>query len=229
MVLVVALPALAAVVAFVFATQLARQYLRRRRSHALAWAMALALFGVASAMVTIGVATGWSTAIFGTYWIAGALLNVPLLAVGQMMLLDPRRSVLYWTLAGLAAVWAVTFTLMADFNTAVLAQESARHSIPLGSDVLEETIAYGLAGPFSYTFAIVVVGSVWSAVRSRRWSVLLIALGVFIAALGSFAVATGRDLLFSVFLTSGVAIMYLGFLAASRAPRPRGSVQAAQA
>ena len=229
MVLVIALPILAAVVALVFAMQLARQYRARHRPHALAWALALALFGVASAMVTVGVTAGWSPVVFGIYWIAGALLNVPLLAVGQLMLLDPKRSVLYWTLAGLAAVWAVVFTLMADFDTAVLATESAAHSIPLGSDVLTDTMAYGLAGPFSYTFAVVVIGSVWSAIRSRRWAVLLIALGVFIAALGSFAVATGRDLLFSVLLSSGVAIMYGGFLAASRPPRSRASVQPAQA
>ena len=227
--MVVALPILAALVAFVFSAQLLRQYAARRRSHALAWGLALGLFGVASAMVSIGVSAGWSPVVFGIYWVAGALLNVPLLAVGQMMLLDPRRSVLYWTLAGLAAVWSVAFTLLAPFNLAVLAEESARNSIPLGSDVLTGTMAYALAGPFSYTFAIVVIGSVWSAVRSRRWAVLLIALGVFVAALGSFAVATGRDLLFSVFLTTGVLVMYLGFLAASRAPRSRPGTQPVQA
>jgi uncharacterized membrane protein (DUF485 family) len=227
--MVVVLPALAALVAFAFAAQLGRQYLARRRPHALAWALALALFGVASAMVAVGVAGGWSPAIFGIYWIAGALLNVPLLALGQLMLLDAKRSVLYWTLAGVFAVWAVAFTLMAGFDTQVLAAESARSSIPLGSDVLKNTTAYSLASPFSYTFAIVVIGSVWSAVRSRRWAILLIALGVFIAALGSFAVATGRDLLFSVFLAGGVTVMYGGFLAASRAPRAGRSVQTANA
>ena len=225
--MVVALPLVAALVAVVFAVQLLRQYLARRRPYALAWALALALFGVASTMVAIGVAAGWSPLVFGLYWIAGALLNVPLLALGQLMLLDAKRTVLYWTFAGVFAVWAVAFTLMAGFDTAVLAEESARHSIPLGSDVLRNTTAYSLASPFSYTFAVVVIGSIWSAVRSRRWAVLLIALGVFVAALGSFAVATGRDLLFSVFLATGVIVMYGGFLAASRPPRASRRVQPA--
>ena len=210
---------LAALVAFVFAAQLVRQYVRRRRPHALAWGLALGLFGVASAMVTVGVTAGWSPPVFGAYWIAGALLNVPLLAVGQLMLLDPKRSVLYWTLAGVCAVWAVAFTLLAPLDTAVLAQASATRAIPLGKEVLGEATAYKLVGPFNGTFLVVVIGSVWSAVRSRRWAVLLIALGISVAAGGSSAVGAGRDFLFSVLLAGGVSIMYAGFRAASKPPR----------
>lgn len=215
----VLLPILAALVALVFSGQLARQYLRRRRPHALAWALALALFAIASAMVAVGVTVGWSRPVFAAYWIGGALLNVPLLAVGQLMLLDPRRTVLYWTLAGVFAVWSVAFTLMAGFNGEVLAEASAQRVIPLGKEVLAGTTAYGLIGPFNATSLIVVIGSIWSAVRYRRWAVLLIALGVIVAAGGSSAVGDGRDFLFSVLLAAGVSIMYLGFRAASR-PQP---------
>jgi hypothetical protein len=218
------LPALAAVVAATFAVQLGLQYAGRRRAHALAWAMALGLFALASAMVSVGVTIGWSPPVFGTYWIAGALLNVPLLAVGQLMLLDPRRTVLYWTLAGLFAVWAVAFTLLASFDTAVLQAASAAHLIPRGAEVFaapgspeQHAAAYTLARPFSYTFAIVVIGSVWSAVRLRRWAVLFIALGVTVAAAASAFIRVGQGELFSVFLAAGVAVMYAGFVAASRA------------
>lgn len=220
MLVVVVLPLVAAAVAFVFAGQLLRQFAARRRSHALAWGIALALFGVASAMVSIGVGAGWSRPVFGVYWVAGALLNVPLLAVGQLMLLDPRRSVLYWTLAGVCAVWAVAFTVMAGMDAGVLREASAQSSIPLGREVLGGTTAYRLVGPFNATFLIVVVGSVWSAVRSRRWSVLLIAVGISVAAGGSSAVGAGRDFLFSVLLAAGVTIMYAGFRAASRPGHP---------
>ena len=222
------LPALAALVAAVFAVQLARQYAGRRRSHALAWALALGLFALASAMVSVGVTVGWSPTVFGAYWIAGALLNVPLLAVGQLMLLDPRRTVLYWTLAGLFAVWAVAFTLLAHFDTAVLQAASNAHLIPRGAEVFavagspdQHAAAYTLARPFSYTFAIVVIGSIWSAVRLRRWAVLLIALGVTVAAAASAFIRVGQGELFSVFLAAGVAVMYAGFVAASRARRDK--------
>ena len=220
MVWIVVLPILAALVAFAFAGQLLRSYVRRRRAHALAWGLALALFGLASSMVAVGVSAGWSPVVFGTYWIAGALLNVPLLAVGQLMLLDPKRSVLYWTLAGVCAVWSVAFTLLASFDLSVLAQASANHTIPLGKEVIDESMAYVLVGPFNATSLIVVGGSIWSAIRTRRWAVLLIALGIVVVASGSSAVGAGRDFLFSVLLAGGVSIMYAGFRAASRPPRP---------
>ncbi len=221
------LPALAAVVAATFAAQLARHHAARRRPHTLAWALALALFATASAAVSVGVAAGWSPGLFGIYWVAGALLNVPLLAVGQLLLLDPRRAVLYWTLAGLCAVWSVLFTLLAGFDAAALAQASARRAIPLGRDVLGGTTAYSLVAPFNATFLVVVVGSVWSAVRSRRWAVLLIALGVSVAAAGSSAVGSGRDVVFSVLLAAGVTLMYAGFLAAGKPPRRRAAATGA--
>ncbi|MBA2529204.1 MAG: hypothetical protein H0V19_04465, partial [Euzebyales bacterium] len=46
MLAVAVLPAVAALVALVFAAALVRQWAARRRPHALAWAMALSLFGV---------------------------------------------------------------------------------------------------------------------------------------------------------------------------------------
>ena len=216
---VVVLPALAALVAATFAVQLARQYAARRKPHALAWALALALFGLASTAVTVGVGPGWSPAVFGVYWIAGALLNVPLLAVGQLLLLDPRRAALWWTVGGLAALWSVLFTVMAPFDTAVLADATAANQIPLGKEVLGGTTAYALIRPFNLTFLVVVVGSVWSAVRSRRWGVLLIALGVTIAAAGSSFVRVGNGEWFSILLAAGVTVMYGGFLAAARPPK----------
>lgn len=212
------LPLAAAGVAFVFAAQLARQYRERRRGHALAWALSLALFGVASAAVGVGVALGWAPWLFAVYWVAGALLNVPMLAVGQMLLLDPRRSVLWWTLGGLAALWSVVFTVAARMDAAVLAAANAEQVIPRGREVLAGSVAYGLARPFSWTFVVVVVGSLVSAFRTRRWAVLLIALGVTVAAAASAFIRVGSGQPFVLSLAGGVLLMYLGFRAAS-APR----------
>lgn len=224
--MLVVLPVVAAGVAATFAGQLAQQWVRRRRPHALAWALSLGLFAVASASVAAGVASGWSAWLFGAYWLAGALLNVPLLAVGQLHLLDPRRAVLWWTLGGLAAAWAIVFTITAPFDAAVLAAASRADAIPLGREVLEGSTAYALVRPMNMTFVVVVVGSVWSAVRTRRWAVLLIALGVTVSAGGSSAVGSGRDGLFSVLLAVGVTTMYLGFRAAGRPPRARRAGEA---
>jgi hypothetical protein len=86
-------PALAALVALVFAVALARQYLDRRRSAQAFWAVALLMYAVASAMVALGTVGGWTATEFRLYWALGAVLNVPFLAQGEMDLLVRNRTV----------------------------------------------------------------------------------------------------------------------------------------
>lgn len=211
-------PLIAILTAWTFSAQLGRQWWARRRAHALAWAASLFLFGLGHVAVLIGLTVGWSAPAFGVYWLSGALLNVPLLAIGQLHLMDSRRSVIWWTVAGLAVVWCVAFTVMADYDAQVLA--AAAGGIPAGADVIGGSVAYGLLRPMTYTFAIVVLGSAWSAFTMKRWSLLLIALGTTVAAAGSSLIATDVDFLFPVLSAAGVTLMYMGFRAVSSAPRP---------
>ena len=76
-------PLIAIAVAWTFAWQLGRQWMDRRRDHALAWAFSLFLFGLGHVAVLVGLTAGWSEPAFGIYWLSGALLTVPLLAIGQ--------------------------------------------------------------------------------------------------------------------------------------------------
>ena len=66
---------------------LVRQFLARRGQAQLLWAISMAMFAVASAAVTIGVASGWTKSLFAVYWAFGAVLNVPFLAGGELVLL----------------------------------------------------------------------------------------------------------------------------------------------
>jgi hypothetical protein len=213
-------PIAAALVAVVFAEQLARQFAQRRRPHALAWTLALALYAAGSAAVAVGVGTGWTAPVFAIYWLAGPLVNVPLLATGQLLLLDRDRAWLYWSAAALVTLTAVAAVVSADLDREALAAASRAHRIPLGRDVLAGSLAYTLARPFSFTFLIVVGGAVWSAVRTRRWTILLIALGVMIVAGDSVAIRIGNGELFGLLLAAGITVMYVGFLAATGARRP---------
>lgn len=216
-------PLIAIVVAWTFAAQLGRQWLDRRRAHALAWAISLLLFGLGHVGVLIGITAGWSPAVFGIYWLSGALLNVPFLALGQLHLLDPRRSVIYWTLAGIATAWCIVFTVTATYDAAALA--AAADGVPAGREVIGGSIAYALLRPTTTTFVIVVVGSAWSALRFRRWSLLLIALGTTVAAAGSSVIGSTIDYLFPVLSALGVLLMYVGFrvVSGARMPQRRGS------
>lgn len=218
----VALSVVAAVVAGLLSTRLGRRYLARRRSHALAWSGSLALFAVASAAVAVGVAQGWSPAVFVVYWLAGALVTVPLLAAGQLMFMDPDRTWLYWALAALAGLLAVVAVATSSMDTGALAEAGAH--IPTGAAVFGDSLALALLAPFNYTAAIVVVGVVWSAVRTRRWGLLFIALGVLVAGASFAFVRAGLPAGFSTTLASGAVLMYVGFRAAERpvppAPQP---------
>src|SRR6266568_3858329 len=73
-------PLLAALVAAAFTILLVRQFLLRRRPYQALWALALAMFAGASAMVFLGVLNGWTTGAFRVYWLLGAILTVPFLA-----------------------------------------------------------------------------------------------------------------------------------------------------
>jgi hypothetical protein len=216
----VLVPLAAALVAVVFAGQLARQFAQRRRPHALAWALAFGLYATGSTAVAVGLGAGWTAPVFATYWLAGPLVNVPLLATGQLLLLDRKRAWLYWSAAALVALTAVAAVAGADLDQEALAAASRDRRIPLGRDVLDGSLAYRLARPFSFTFLIVVGGAVWSAVRTRRWSILLIALGVVIVAGDSVAIRVGNGELFSLLLAAGITVMYAGFVATTRPRRP---------
>jgi len=99
-------PLASAVVAAVFAGLVTRQYAARRRPYQLAWVLALAMYSAASLAVVFGVLGGWTTGEFQLYWALGAVLNVPFLAGGELMLLLRNRT-------AQAAVWIVLVFLTA--------------------------------------------------------------------------------------------------------------------
>jgi MFS family permease len=220
-------PLAAAVVAAVFGAMLLQRFARRKRAYEGVWAIALFMFAVASAAMFFGVVRGWRPADFKIYWLFGAILNVPYLAQGELYLLvKPRR----WTnllgfalLVGTAfATWKVT---RAPLNEAALAK-----SLPLGRDVFgDNTAPYRLSQLYAYpAYFLLVGGSAWSWVRmrgrpdlrDRMTGTALIAFGATIVAIGS-GVGAGFDIvpLFSVALALGIAVMFGGFLRASRRSR----------
>jgi hypothetical protein len=217
------IPAVAAVVAAVFAVLLFRQFAARRGQAQLLWAIAMAMFAVASAALAVGVASGWSKTVFAIYWAFGAVLNVPFLAGGEIVLLF-RRPWVRWAV-WLALIFSVAFTLsvlqQAAVNPAALAEQ-----LPAGRDV------FGLGSPaqrlpqyFSYTaYATLVAGAIWSAwkmrgrseLRDRFMGTLLIAVGATIVAAGAAFAAEGKLTGFVLTLLVGIATMFWGFVRASR-------------
>jgi hypothetical protein len=225
----------AAVVAFAFAAALGRRFVERRRTYLGLWCAALLMYGAASLAVAIGVGWGWSRGSFEVYWILGAVLNVPLLAAGEVQLLSRNRIVesAIWVVLAFVAAYTIAVTRGAAMDVAVaLAGE-----LPSGKDVFGDgTAAYQLPQLISIPPPPPpVAGAVWSAwrmrgrpeLRDRFAGTLLIVVGASITAVaGSAFAAVGNAPAFSLALLAGVAVMFWGFLRASRTPSPAAAVGA---
>jgi hypothetical protein len=225
-------PALAALVAIVFAGLLVRAFLRRRRSSQAFWAAALIMYGVASLAVALGAANGWTSAEFRVYWALGAVLNVPFLAQGELDLLVRNRTVRSLLYVVLAFVTAYT---IARVRTAPVDPTALSEDLPSGKDVFGDgSPAHRLPQLVSIpAYLLLVGGALWSAwgmrgrpeLRERFWGTLLIALGAtVIAGFGSAFAALGALLWFSIALLAGISLMFWGFLRASRRGVPSESV-----
>ncbi len=217
-------PLAAAGIAAAFAALLARHLARRWRWHEVAWLLALLMFAAASAAMFFGVVRGWRSADFRVYWLFGAVLNVPFLFAGEVYLLSPRRWVAHLLLSLLLAgsAFAGWKVWTAPVHTKVLAA-----SLPLGKDVFGDgSLPYRLAQYYSLpAYFLLLAGLVWSVLqmkgrrdlRDRATGTFGIALGATIVAIGSGIGAAFHVVpLFSVSLAAGIAVMFWGFLRASR-------------
>jgi hypothetical protein len=218
------LPLAAALVAVLFSAALVRRYVARRHSFEVIWALALLMYAAASLAVAFGVANGWTSGEFRIYWALGAVLNVPFLAQGELDLLIPRRGVRWALYVLLAFITAYTIAVVrtAGIDTAALAQD-----LPSGKEVFGDgTAAYRLPQLIAIpAYLVLVGGTLWSAwrmrgrpeLRDRFWGTLLIAFGAtIIAGFGSAFAALGHLAPFSISLLVGIAVMFMGFLRATR-------------
>jgi hypothetical protein len=217
-------PSIATLVAFAFAAAMVREVARRRRSYHVLWMVALLMYGVATAMVTLGAADGWTSAEFRVYWALGAVLNVPYLAQGELDLLIRNRAVRSALYVLLAFITAYT---IACVRTAPVDEAALTQDLPSGKEVFGDgSTAYRLAQLVAIpAYLVLVGGALWSAwrmrgradLRNRFWGTVLIAAGAtVIAGFGSAFAALGLLPAFSIALLVGISTMFWGFLRASR-------------
>ncbi|HEY0399466.1 MAG TPA: hypothetical protein VGF00_13815 [Acidimicrobiia bacterium] len=231
--MVAGLAFLATAVATLFAEATFKRWRQGRRPHEGAWTVALALFALASAALATGASTGWDRGVFRVFYLLGAVLNVPWLALGTVYLLAGERvarrvrAVLVFA-SGLAVGVMLTAPVSGDV--------AGSATIPVGKDVFG-VFPRALAGVGSGLGALVVFGgAVWSAVRFARAARgraaaprtgpppgrmaaanVLIALGTLIlSGGGTLQGFLGHDEAFTLSLATGIAVIYGGFLVAAR-------------
>jgi hypothetical protein len=251
-------PLAAAIVGLVFGALVTREFVRRRRPYLAAWVIALLMFAAASFAAFLGILNGWSTKLYAAYWLFGAVLNVPFLAAGEVLLLVRKRQT--GAIVFLVMVFATAFAFNAVRTSDMRGIALECHHLPLGKEVFaaegvspppsssgpgglgfqdcpsgskSQQLAYHLGQYYSYpAYAILVAGAVWSAVRMRGHrsarrrfrGTVGIAVGATVVAIGS-GVGAGLDVVpvFSIGLALGIAVMFWGFLEASRHAAPQAS------
>jgi hypothetical protein len=226
-VMVAGLAFLATAIATVFAQATGVRFTRRRKPHERAWTIALALFALASAALATGASTGWDVGTFRVFYLLGAVLNVPWLAMGTVFLLASPR------FAG-RCQWGLVLVTGFAAGVVLSAPMDPVHgtAIPVGKEVFG-ALPRVLAAVGSGVAAVVIIGgALWSAARylrnrdapgSGRMAAAngLIALGTLVLSSGGLVQGVvGHDEAFVLSLSVGISIVYGGFVLASGG-RPR--------
>src|SRR5215213_4367001 len=209
----IALPAAAAAIAALCAAFVGWDALRRPRPERVSWAVAFLLFTAAALCEVVGAARGWTPTLARTYYLAGAVLVVGVLALGELYLLLPRRMP--------AITPGVSLLIVALAATAVWSAPIDSARIPaVGWQALER-------GPFLVALAaiinaggttVLVGGVLYSAWKlrvgggsgRRAAGCVLIAVGTIAVALGGTLTRFGRPEYLYLTMALGIAIIFAG-------------------
>jgi len=220
---VVALAFCATAVATLFAQATLVRYTRDRRPQDRAWTIALTCFALATAACAVGVSTGWDNGTFRVFYLLGAVVDVPWLALGTVYLLAGAAM-------GRRCEWGVV--LFSGFAAGVVVAAPIHgtisgEAIPVGSEVFG-VFPRVLAAVGSGVGALVIFGgAIWSAWRLARARAvpgnarraianLLIAVGTIVLSSGGLLQGVaGKDETFVLSLAVGISVIYAGFLIAS--------------
>ncbi len=222
-----ALAATAALVSLAFAGCTFERWLLKRRSYELTWTIAMLTFSLGAWSLAWGSSAGWDGTNFRMFYVFGAIVNVPLLAVGQIELLTRRPWVRFLrpTVVS-AAVFCMGVLAVSPLRGAVPADR-----LPQGKEVFG-VLPRVLAGVASAGGAMVVFGgaaySTVTMLRTRRRErtrheptnrvvgTALITLGTIVLSIsGTLQKRFGEMTAFAITLTLGVIILFLGFLVAT--------------
>jgi hypothetical protein len=227
--MVAGLAFLATAIATLFAQATGVRWSQTKAPQQGAWTFALALFALASATLAMGVSTGWDEGTFRVFYLLGAVLNVPWLALGTVYLLwgriaGNRTRAFLLVFSGFAA----GVILSAPIHGTI----ERTGGIPKGSDHFG-ALPRALAGIGSGVGAVVVfAGAVYSAVKFARQRTPgsgslaggngLIALGTLVLSSGGIIQGiAGKDEAFAISLAVGISVIYAGFVVASRGGEAR--------
>ena len=173
----VASAAFASVIALAFSLALLDRWLRSNRSpssiptagktrskHLLAWFVSMAAFVVASVALWAGAAFGWEVATFRVFYLFGAILSVPPLALGTLYLLGNEKT---------ADRIAVAVAALSLFAVGVLAAAPTTGGLsviglPRGADVFSGLPRLLAAFASIAGTLVVIAGAIWTLQQNKK-------------------------------------------------------------
>jgi hypothetical protein len=230
-------PLIVAIVSLAFGVIVLSQWMARRRSQQLIWAIAL-LMAAGASFAFVGFLFNGSELLFRVYYALGALLMAAYLGMGSLYLALSRR-VADLILAALVIVSAFGVALILVAPVKVVALHGLQHTSGAGTGVLKQ-------GPWllplivlnSFGAAAVIGVALYSAYKVLRRQApvrfavanVTIAVGTGIVSGAGSAARLGSPNYFWVLMAVGWVVIFAGFLLTLKlAPRVRPSRDVPQA
>ena len=221
-----ALAASATLVSLAFALSTFERWLVRRKRHEGAWTISLFLFAAGSAALWVGAAVGWGEWSFKAFYLCGAILNVPFLALGTVELLAGPTHGRRWTaIVSLLSAFCVGLVVSAPLVSFI-----DPDVLPQGKDVFGAGPRIAAAVASGVGAMVIFGGAIWSAwrlLRGRRRASgpsalpagrltlanLFIAAGTLVLSAGGLLNSVVDEMNgFAISLVVGIAIIFVGFL-----------------
>jgi hypothetical protein len=193
----------------------------RHRPHVAAYGVGITMFAAATWALWAGLQYGWTGIAYRVFYLFGAVLNIPFLALGSMFLVVGRRSgnTMAVLLGALTAI-ATTLTTTVAFANPLPASGIPEDIFSSGFSPRLFAIIGGASGStILVVLAVVSIARFWSANRRIVWANLLILAGTLAAATGGTGLAIGEASAFAVSLFVAVTLIWAGHRVASGARR----------
>lgn len=207
--------------ATVFAVDLWINYARKPRPHVLAYGIGITMFALATWALFGAMMMGWNPFLYRVFFLFGAVLNIPYLALGSMFLVGGKRAGHIMTVL-LGAFSAIAITLV---STVGFQRELPDGGIPhdIFASGFGPRMFAAIGGGMGATILIVL--ALVSIIRFRKtaprvmWGSLLILLGTLAASAGGTNLALGEASTFALSLFLAATLIFAGYKVASGARR----------
>lgn len=208
------IPLASAIISLVFALAVLDQFLARRKSYQLVWAIGLFMYSISTATEFWTGIKGLNDTVYRLWYLFGAIFVAAYLGMGTIYLLVPRRTAhIVMSVLLLASFYALIRVFTASIDLSNL-QALSGIAMPRGIRLMT---------PLFNTFGTVALvgGALYSAwifwrrrvMPHRVVSNILIAFGAMLPAIGGTHMRLAGGLpLFYIFELLGIIIIFIGFL-----------------